>query len=815
MKRKQTKHGNDTATEKPTAAISDSWLPRWAPYVAFGLAAAFLFREFIITKGLLFGTDVAALGYFARYFYAEMVGQGVFPQWDPYVFGGVPFVDAMHGDIFYPTTVLKFVMETHRAMGWKLVLHVFLAGVFTYVWLRHLKISRSVATWGGIAYMLAPVLVTLIYPGHDGKLFVSALTPLALWATDWAVTRGGLLRFATLAIVVSLLIFTAHMQLGYYVTWAMFVLAVYRIVELRRAGSSGVTLASRFAGFAVAGIVGAMLIGAVQLWTPLQYLTKHSQRVAKTIEAEEESAYARATSWSLHPEEAFALVVPEFVGATGIPDRATNTYWGRNVFKLNHEYGGFIPLLLLPFAFFSRRRRGEAWLFTGLAAASLIYALGATTPLFYLFYYLVPGAKLFRAPSSIMFIFAICVITAAALGLDGMEEAEDKSEREEKARKASLYLWGATGVFLLLALLASAGVLTDLWVSLLYRDFSPAKATALEANLANIQRGMWITFLLCGLVAGAWHLYSRGSIARSAWIVLIAILAFLDPLRVDPQYIQVVDTTELYSRDDVTDFLLRQQQATDQPFRVFSVAAGQTLPHNQFAFYGLEELTGHHGNELGRYTELVDLQRNAQQAVRILSLLNVRYLVSPAPIQAPGLVEAFRGRRAMVYELIGVFPRAFLVRSFETAPDSLTLQRILSPDFNPAISAVLETAPEPAPLEDAPGSVRWLERGVNEQLLEVQTSGPALLVVSDNYYPSWNVEIDGQAVQLLRADHTLRAVAVPGGTHQVRFYYRSGLYRAAVWTTLLSTLLVLGIIGASLVQQRRGLVVSEQEPVGA
>jgi hypothetical protein len=80
MKRKNKGRKDDSGMTN--AARRDDWLPGWAPYVTFGVITAFLFREFIISNGMLFGTDVAALGYFARHFYAEMVrGQGIFPQW--------------------------------------------------------------------------------------------------------------------------------------------------------------------------------------------------------------------------------------------------------------------------------------------------------------------------------------------------------------------------------------------------------------------------------------------------------------------------------------------------------------------------------------------------------------------------------------------------------------------------------------------------------------------------------------------------------------------------------------------------------------
>ncbi len=803
MKRERTKRRKKEGKATPRSSLAT--LPGWAPYALFGLLTVVLFREFIVSGDMLFGTDVVALGYFARKLYVELIRDfGVFPFWNPYIFSGLPFVDAMHGDIFYPTTVLKFVMPVHRAMGWKIVLHVFLAGVVTFAWLRHLKLSKAVAMFGGATYMLAPVLVSLIYPGHDGKLFVTALTPLALWVTDSAVTRGGFWRFGLLSLTVALLIFTAHMQLAYFATWAVGALALFRLAQARSEGATAGRVAGRLGALLVAGIVGGLGIGAIQLWTPIQYLTKYSQRVEKTTEAEAETGYAYSTSWSLHPEEAVSLVVPEFIGGNlQSDDGPVNTYWGRNPFKLNHEYGGLIPLILVPIAFLGRRRRAEVWLFTGIAAAALVYALGATTPLFRLFYALIPGVKLFRAPSSIMFIFAIATVTAGALGLEATRQRGEGGgdDWEEFGERVRTYLWVVAGFFLFLALLGSVEILTKAWTSTLYRGITPPKMAALEGNLPNIKRGLWLSAGFVTALAMAWHLRVRGSIKESAWLGLVIAISIADVWRVDGAYVRVVNPDELFPRDDTIDYLIRQQQSSP-PFRVLALP-NAPYQQNHFAFYGLEEVTGHHGNELGRYRDLTEGDRLVQQGLRVLRLLNVRYLISGAALQAGGLREAHRGRRSVVYEIAGTFPRAFVVSGYHTAPDSLAIGVLLSEEFDPARAAVLDEIPEARPNPGAQAQVEWLERSVNASSLRVQASGPVLLVVSENYYPAWRATLDGEPTPVLRGDYTLRAVSVPAGAHVVRFEYHSTLFTASAFTTLISGLLVLGLVAGALISRRR------------
>jgi hypothetical protein len=101
-------------------------------------------------------SDQYIAGYAFREFAASWIraGNGV-PLWNPYLFGGLPYVAGMHGDIFYPTALLRLVLPTDVAMTWGLIVHVFLAGIFTFLFLRAIGFSFFPALIGGLAYMLA------------------------------------------------------------------------------------------------------------------------------------------------------------------------------------------------------------------------------------------------------------------------------------------------------------------------------------------------------------------------------------------------------------------------------------------------------------------------------------------------------------------------------------------------------------------------------------------------------------------------------------------------------------------------------------
>lgn len=801
-----------TRPRQQAIAAEPDRLPGWLAPALYALVTLVLFREFVFSLKNILGTDTVALGYFARSFYTHFLRDlGTFPLWNPLLFGGLPFVDGMHGDIFYPVSLLLVFLDPARSWGWKLALHVFLAGCFAYLWLRGIGARQGSALFGGLVYMLGAHLISLVYPGHDGKLFVAALTPLVFWLAERALTRRGLPEFALFALGVTLLLLTAHMQLAYFAVWGVTLYFLFRLAQIWRRERDKGTIARLFGLFALAGIAGTAA-AAVQLVPPYLYLKTWSHRVEKTVEAEADRGYEYATSWSLHPEEALGLIVPEFAGDNIItPEgRQNQTYWGRNPFKLNAEYAGLVPLLLVPLLFLGRRRDPRAWFFAGLGVVSLLFALGATTPVFRIFYHLIPGVKLFRAPSTIVFLLGLSIATLGALGFERfIDTARDPSGEGRSTRR---YLWGAVAALGLLAILAASGIFTDLWKALIYPEMHPQREVALAANLGAIKAGFGIAFLLALLVAAAWEALANGAIGYRIALVALALLAGADLWRVSRDFISgTVALNELgvdpalYSADQTIHFL-QMRQEEGEIFRVLDLGAYGT---NVLAVHGLEQVAGHHGNEIGYYRALVGgdaVENLAASELRLLDLVNGVYLVTPQPIQAPGYTEVFRGDRSLVYRNENALPRAFLVGAAEVVADDDAVAHILSRDFDFSRTAALaEPLPDGVHLEGDPiGEVEWRERAHDRAELLVRTDRPALLVITDNFYPAWEARVDDVATPILRANHTFRAIPVPAGEHRVELRYRSGVLRASALVSGGMLALLLGIgVGGSLLRRGR------------
>lgn len=110
----------------PAPRFALAWASLVYAVAVFALGFPALVGKFLVSPH----SDQYIAGYSFREFAASTLRTtGQFPLWDPYLFGGMPYVAAMHGDIFYPTFLLRMIMPTDVAMTWGFIIHIFLAGI--------------------------------------------------------------------------------------------------------------------------------------------------------------------------------------------------------------------------------------------------------------------------------------------------------------------------------------------------------------------------------------------------------------------------------------------------------------------------------------------------------------------------------------------------------------------------------------------------------------------------------------------------------------------------------------------------------------
>jgi hypothetical protein len=173
--------------------------------------------------------------------------------------------------------------------------------------------------------------------------------------------------------------------------------------------------------------------------------------------------------------------------------------------------------------------------------------------------------------------------------------------------------------------------------------------------------------------------------------------------------------------------------------------------------------------------------------------LAVKYLITAEgeSLPTPWLQQPDGSSRVDMYENTMVLPRAFMVYQAIVEPDDAqSLALIGEKAFDPAETVLLASG---NPLAGLPGTgdVQIISAGTNEISLTVDTTQPGYLVLSDTYYPGWQVWIDGRETEILRANHAFRAVFLPTGFHEIQFKFRPVSVYIGLSVTL-GTILVLG-----------------------
>jgi hypothetical protein len=755
------------------------------------LAALTLYWPMFAGK-VIWGSDYYQAGWAFRHFGAEYWRQHhALPLWNPFIFGGLPYVGATHGDIFYPTAWLRWFLPLDVATNLTFAGHLVLAGASMYALLRAFRLSWTAAVTGGLAYQLTGIVASQVSPGHDGKLFVSALAPFLFLALLRGVRGQSTTAYGAAALLVALALH-GHPQTSYYLLVAGAIWTLFLVF----AGRDGPQGAARWRalGWAAAAVALGFGVYAIQILPIFDYIP-FSPRGA----GGPSGGWEYATGYALPPAELFATFLPQLNGFG-------DSYAGTNYLKDHTEHLGALVIVLAACGLGAPSHRRERLALGVIAALFLLVALGGHTPFYRAWYEIMPMMKKVRAAGMAFYLVALVVSVSAGFGVERLLAGQ------VSVRRVGI----GAGIFAALGLLGAVGGLDGIAQAVA----APQLVERAVQNAPALHAGGLRLFVIAALGGGVlWAiLSSRLSGGAAAAALFVAISA--DLWSVDREFFHFGFPEQLYGGDAITTTMRK----TPLPFRVLDpkgqYAGLQVYPGSWLQGLDVPQLLGYHGQELNNFDDLLGGKNVWTNQVNpaLFHLFAVRYIVLNQAQPIPGYhklldsVVATPGSRAALFEADTAPPWVRLMAGAIKVPDAQSADAVANPQFPSLEVAVYPDSVRIAPADlggkvppppTAAATLTSWEPGAMRVAIEGKDARPLYLVVAENWYKDWNATVDGKPAPVLRAQHTLLSVEVPPGAREVAFVFRSPAYERGRLISMVSLALIGVVLLGPRLRRRR------------
>lgn len=741
--------------------------------------------------------------------YREETGEE--PLWAANMFAGMP------GYNVSPPALVPQVDEIPRAIrriSWPFSHVIFmLMGAYILVW--YLTRDTLSSLFAACVYGMTTYLPVILVAGHNTKFVALAFAPWLLLAFIYGMRKPSLMAGLLFAAALAANLRAGHVQITYYVTFIAVVWWIVLAIQGWRQKRLFAFLKST--GLLAMGSVLALLMVAEHYWPMIEYKEYSIRGMSSGGEAGG-LTWDYAMRWSQSPGELITLLVADAYGGG-------TYYWGTKPFTGGPHYAGSIALLLAILA--AWRIRSRLAISLGIAGGLMIlFSFGRHFGVLNraMFDYF-PLFDAFRVPETWLITVVLVVAVLSALGLSYVVRREVSVAAERVKWRTIYIIFGVTGG-LLLIMLATGGapfdfqregelqqVITYVAQSNQRSPTDPQVVTAAEqllseqlvvprkdAFMADVKRSLlFVALTIIALLA-----VRRGKLSSWVFQGLLVLLVVLDLGGVARRYLNTEDLSisknpaQRITTLDVDEYILEQEGQ----FRVLSLERQDQTGLGRPSFHH-ESLGGYSAVKLRLYQDFLDnILMDPNTAVpneNALDMMNVRYILSQAPVNGTASVYYGSGSGFSVYENLDVLPRAYLVGQTDIIEDpSEAMFRIQESDFDPAVTAILSAPIEEAvtPIDSSSTLiVNTLNHGPRRITYEVETDAPRLLVVSEVYYPAgWTATLNGESVPIHRANYLLRAVAIPAGrlTLEMNFDPASHIWGKRI--SAISTIIVYGFI---------------------
>ena len=740
-----------------------------------------------------------------RFFWVESIKNGYFPLWDPYQFSGHPFLANPQHAILYPLNTLFFILPFDWAFNVIIILHFFLGGLFTFLFLRDLEVNSTGSLISGLIFMLSGYLLSV----HSllSVLLSSIWIPLIMMFFRRALASPGLRNEILAGIFVTVSFLGGGVEIVYANFFVLFFMVIFPpslfhspVPGEKPAESQWWRISRRMRSLFVVSLA-FLFLSAIQL-IPFLELILNSVR-GQGI------SYQEATIWSFAPKDILLFFLPDAYGYF----LDVKKYWATQCW-LKTLYTGGLPFILGSFFFlFGKDRK----LYFSLMVFSLFCALGGYNPLYRFLYEYVPFFNGIRYPVKFLYLFILSLSIISGLGFQRL--IEFSREAANKRCKTLLIAFALISGFLLLGLTLGHQEVERV---LKLRGIDFPDFNLLPVNLHHAQRFLFYLTLFFLLLRVGQEVKWKG------WVKVLFVFFLTADLFGNMGFYGKEKTSDYFQKTKIMEMI----SSDKGHFRTFSTAktismdtqiliAGASnlnilkekhLPSLNL-LYGVHSIWGIGVVRLKRVDDLYYAMTGTPSisATNLMDLYGVKYVISVTPIEEDprfeliySRLEGLQGRREdllkentiKLYRNHNYLPRAWLVNDFRVLDSNSILPTMITQEFHPDREALLEEDPKwgkesfPSAL---PNKLEFIHESNNRLQLFIQANENSLLVLSDTYFPGWKAFLDGRKTKIYRANYTFRAIPLNAGTHRVEFVYDPLSFKLGAGVTFL------GIIGCLIV----------------
>ena len=695
----------------------------------------------------------------------SFIRAGDFPLWNPYLYGGQPFLANLNNGVLYPSTLLYAFLPPLTAFNIDIVLHLILCAVCSYLLARGLGFRPFSAFVCGLVFGFSGY--TLSHGNLFNRLLSFPYLPLSLFFWHRTISSGSRKWLIFTAIAVTIQFMAGAPETSLLTVASLFFLSlVYRGKYSRKKSVVAAMLVCLF-------VLG---LSAIQT-LPTAELLLQSPRGKF-------SSYVVFTDYSVHPKRLPELVLPGFLGDVADPSH----FWGTSMqdggsLFVSSIYFGMLALFLAAYGAFNRRCNeilpaSLRLAFFGIFVVSLLLSLGRYLPGFPLLFHL-PFVSFFRYPVKFL---AVALVPLSLLCAAAVEHLFAPSNPMKPSAKFLSICW------ILFLTLVAIFFLFPAWIPFFFGYQNAVISNGVRQSLIHAMA----IFLLACL---SFQLFRIKSFKGQQWLLggiltldLIWAGAAINPYIPRAVFLQNYPLVDLVKKEIDDGRVYRPSTGrvklnAPSPDIAYGIQWDlATLNAYTNAFFEIP-LIYNLSLESLETSRLRDLRLTVSSVpwknrIPFLSVGDVSIVVTPdqldiSDLQPIGRIDTNSNMPFYIYRnpnsvsRIRFYNSGAIVRSASEA-----LAALQHPDFDAQKFVILEGATHPEKsCADTKVEVQRLAQRPNFSSYHVRNHCDGFLYVSEPYYKGWRVTSDGNPATIVPANEAFFAVALASGDHTISIRY--------------------------------------------